>query len=239
MAHATRHVVRHAPARKSARLVDSSDSSHVKRNSRVADASHRHRPTRQTRPRGRKSARLVDSSDSSTRQTPRFFPGCFGLVLGLQVTAYARRICLASSTSPTRLVSNVSRVDPGAGSLPPSPPSPDHPTSGSCRSRIVDATRALVERRSCHLRMMACMVRFEPQGSFSRCGCTPFRLKAGGVAQTHEERGRQGRSTIDRARRVQPRSLTSRRVGRTFEGGACRTSRGVPERHLAIFNNIV
>ena len=127
------------------------------------------------------------------------------------MTAYARRICLASSTSPTRLVSNVSRVDPGAGSLPPSPPSPDHPTSGSCRSRIVDATRALVERRSCHLRMMACMVRFEPQGSFSRCGCTPFRLKAGGVAQTHEERGRQGRSTIDRARRVQPRSPRSRR----------------------------
>ena len=32
-----------------------------------------------------------------------------------------------------------------------------------------------------------------------------------GVAQTHEERGRQGRSTIDRARRVQPRSPRSRR----------------------------
>ena len=36
---------------------------------------------------------------------------------------------------------------------------PDHPTPGSRRYRSVDATRALVGRRSCHRRMMACMVR--------------------------------------------------------------------------------
>jgi len=76
MAHATRHVVRHAPARKSARLVDSSDSSHVKK-PHVSPTRRtgtvrlvRHAPavesppdssTRQTR----RLVRLVDSSDSS------------------------------------------------------------------------------------------------------------------------------------------------------------------------------
>jgi len=96
-----------------------------------------------------RAARLVRLAvGRKVPSTPRLVDFSFYfLFLGLQVTVYARRIRLTSSTSPTRLLSNVSRVvalerrpsckvpppppPPPPPPHPPPPPPPSHPPTQS------------------------------------------------------------------------------------------------------------